>query len=119
MNYTNIRISAVTVVSEIILMIGKLLIVVSSTIGAYFYLDRYYDDKLRGLHTVTSLVFFTSFISAELFNQIFAAAISTIIQCFVTDKELSEVSLVSIADPSFFPILTMSQSHIFNAAAYQ
>ena len=80
-----------SVVSEIILLVGKLLIVVTSTVAAYFYLDYYYEDQLRGLHTVTCLVFLTSLISAELFNQIFSMAISTILQCFVTDEETFEV----------------------------
>lgn len=85
-----LRISAVSVVSEIVLLIGKLLIVVLSTISAYFYLDHYFEDQLRGLHVVTSLIFLISMVSAELFNQIFAIAISTILQCYVTDEETFE-----------------------------
>ena len=82
-------------VSEIVLLIGKLLIVVLSTISAYFYLDHYFEDQLRGLHVVTSLIFLISMVSAELFNQIFAIAISTILQCYVTDEETFEVICIT------------------------
>ena len=67
------------------------MIVVLSTTSAYFYLEWYFDDQLRGLYIATSLVFITSMVSADLFNQIFAISILTIIQCFVTDEETFEV----------------------------
>lgn len=87
-----LRISAVSIVSQIVLLVGKLLIVVVSTVGAYLYLDHYYEDQLRGLHIITSVVFLLSLISAEMFNQVFAISISTILQCFVMDEETCEVS---------------------------
>ena len=90
-----LRISATSVVSQIILLVGKLLIVVLSTVGAYLYLEYYYEDQLRGLHIVTAIVFLISLMAAEMFNQIFAISISTILQCFVTDEETFEVIFAS------------------------
>uniref|UniRef100_A0A7S4TAG2 Choline transporter-like protein n=2 Tax=Ditylum brightwellii TaxID=49249 RepID=A0A7S4TAG2_9STRA len=83
-----LRISAVSLVSDFVLLIGKLFIVVTSTIGAYFFLDYHYSDELNGLWLSTMLVCLISYATAEMFNEVFGMAISTILQCFVADEEM-------------------------------
>ena len=87
-----LRISAVSIVSDFVLIVGKLFIVVASTIGAYLYLDHYYSDYLNGLYMPTVFVFLASFATAEIFNEVFGMAIMTILQCFLTDEEIYPVS---------------------------
>jgi hypothetical protein len=89
------RISAVSIVAECVLLIGKVTIVATSTVSAYFYLEHYFDDVLRGLHVVSILIFFLSSFSASLFSEVFAVSISTILQCFVTDEENFEVRMTT------------------------
>ena len=86
-----LRISAVSLVSNIVLLLGKLFIVVTSTLSGYLYMDYYYADQLNGLYVVTIAIFVTSLLTSGMFNEVFGMAISTILQCFVTDEELFEV----------------------------
>lgn len=87
------RVTAVSVVSEFILFIGKLFIVVISTSSAYIYLDEKMSDELNGLWLPTVLVSIISFCVAQMFSEVFGMTISTILQCFITDEELFEVSV--------------------------
>ena len=87
-----LRVSAVSLVSEFVLLLGKVFIVLSSTIGAYLYMDKMFANDLNGLYIATILTFFTSYATAEMFNEVFGMSISTILQCFVTDEEMYEVS---------------------------
>ena len=91
-----LRISAVSLVSEFVLLLGKMFIVLSSTIGAYLYMDQYFAEDLNGLYIATTLTFLTSYATAAMFNEVFGMSISTILQCFVTDEEMHEVSLHKI-----------------------
>ena len=83
-----LRISAVSIVSTFVLLLGKLFIVAGSTIGAYFYLNIQYSDSLNGLYVPIVLVGLASYAASEIFNEVFGMAISTILQCFVTDEEM-------------------------------
>lgn len=85
------RISAVSVVSSLVLFIVKAFIVTASTVLGYVYLEYYYDNEIHGLYFVTVLMFLTSLATAEMFNQVFSMTISTILQCFVYDETMFEV----------------------------
>jgi len=87
-----VRISAVSIVSSLILFTLKAFIVTASTLLGYIYLDYYYDKELHGLYMMTTLIFLASMATAEMFNQVFCMTISTILQCFVTDENMFEVS---------------------------
>ena len=89
-----LRISAVSIVSDLVLFIGKMFIVLASTIGAYFYMQYYYGDDLNGLAMPTALVFLVAYCAADMFNEVFGMAISTILQCFITDEEMFEVGKI-------------------------
>ena len=86
-----VRISAVSVVSSLVLFILKAFIVTASTLLGYIYLEYYYDEDLKGLYFITILMFATSLATAEMFNQVFAMTIATILHCFVSDERMYEV----------------------------
>lgn len=86
-----LRISAVSIVSDLVLFVGKMFIVLASTISAYFYMEHYNDADLNGLAMPTILVFIVAYGAADMFNEVFGMAISTILQCFVTDEENFQV----------------------------
>lgn len=55
-------------------------------------MDQMFADDLNGLYVATTLTFLASYATAEMFNEVFGMSISTILQCFVTDEEMHEVS---------------------------
>ena len=83
-----LRISAVSVVSQIVLFIGKVFITVSSAVGGYYYLEIHFGDELNFLMVPTLLIAIVAYAVSEMFNEVFGMAISTILQCFVVDEEM-------------------------------
>jgi len=87
-----LRVSAVSMVAEFVLLTGKLFVVVVTTTGAYIYLDDHFEDELNGLWLPVALVSIISYFIAQMFSEVFGMAISTILQCFIVDEELFEQS---------------------------
>lgn len=85
-----LRISAVAIVSEFVLIIGKLFITVTATVAGYKYLEMNLIDQLNGLWCPTLLIILFAYVTADMFNEVFGMAIWTILQCFVADEELFE-----------------------------
>ena len=84
------RISAVSVVSQIVLFIGKTFITVVASVGGYYYLDIHFGNELNSLMVPTLLIAIVAYAVGEMFSEVFGMAISTILQCFVADEELFE-----------------------------
>jgi len=85
-----LRISAVSVVSQIVLFIGKVFITVASAVAGYYYLEIHFGEDLNYLMVPTLLIAFVAYAVSEMFNEVFGMAISTILQCFVADEEMFE-----------------------------
>jgi len=85
-----LRISAVAIVSEFVLIIGKMFITFTATTAGYYYLDTYMSDELNGLWCPILLILLMAYVTAEMFNEVFGMAIWTILQCFVADEEMFE-----------------------------
>ena len=87
-----LRISAVSIVSSFVLLIGKVLVPVGTTCVAYLALLTI-QDRLTGIWAPLFFTFVLSFFTVEMFNEVFGMAIWTILQCFVADEEMfGEVS---------------------------
>jgi len=86
----SLRISAVSVVSQFILFIGKVFITVASTVPGYLYLEKNYGNELNFVMVPTLLIAVTAYAASEMFNEVFGMSISTILQCFVADEEMFE-----------------------------
>eukprot|EP00520_Triparma_pacifica_P009555 CAMPEP_0118643798 /NCGR_PEP_ID=MMETSP0785-20121206/6584_1 /TAXON_ID=91992 /ORGANISM="Bolidomonas pacifica, Strain CCMP 1866" /LENGTH=738 /DNA_ID=CAMNT_0006535487 /DNA_START=75 /DNA_END=2291 /DNA_ORIENTATION=- len=87
-----LRISAVAIVSSFVLIIGKLFIMTATTLLAYMAMEKQLEGQVNYLWIPTLLVCFISYFTAEMFNEVFGMAISTILQCFVADEEMFEVA---------------------------
>jgi choline transporter-like protein 2/4/5 len=87
-----LRISAVAIVSSFVLIIGKLFIMIATTLLAYMFIEQNMDGDVNYIWIPTILVCFISYFTAEMFNEVFGMAISTILQCFVADEEMFEVA---------------------------
>jgi len=83
-----LRIAAVGIVSEIVSILGKLLIPSGTGVLTYLLLQYNYSDKLNLLYTPLLFTLLISWNMAGVFIEIFAMAISTILQCFVADEEM-------------------------------
>ncbi|GMI41077.1 hypothetical protein TrCOL_g123 [Triparma columacea] len=86
------RISAVAIVSQFVLIIGKLFITVAATFVGYYYMDSNMMDQLNGMWLPILLIILFAYVTAEMFNEVFGMAIWTILQCFVADEEMFEPS---------------------------
>mmetsp|Transcript_9926 Transcript_9926/g.14760 ORF Transcript_9926/g.14760 Transcript_9926/m.14760 type:complete len:681 (-) Transcript_9926:285-2327(-) len=83
-----LRVTAVSVVCEFVLFVGKIFIVTIATGCAYVYLDENYSDQLNGLWLPTLLIAAISYCTAEMFSEVIGMTVSTILQCFITDEEM-------------------------------
>ena len=75
-----------------VLIIGKLFIMIATTLLAYMFIEQNMDGDVNYIWIPTILVCFISYFTAEMFNEVFGMAISTILQCFVADEEMFEVA---------------------------
>lgn len=64
------RVAAVGVVSEIVLILGKVLIPLVSTLLFYICADASLGDELHGLVGISVLVFMVSFFVATMFTEV-------------------------------------------------
>jgi len=77
-------------VSEFVLILGKLFIMTGTTLLAYMFMEQSLEGQVNYLWFPTLLVCFVSYFTAEMFNEVFGMAISTILQCFIADEEMFE-----------------------------
>eukprot|EP00639_Heterosigma_akashiwo_P027300 CAMPEP_0194692160 /NCGR_PEP_ID=MMETSP0295-20121207/19546_1 /TAXON_ID=39354 /ORGANISM="Heterosigma akashiwo, Strain CCMP2393" /LENGTH=648 /DNA_ID=CAMNT_0039582349 /DNA_START=278 /DNA_END=2224 /DNA_ORIENTATION=- len=83
-----LRIAAVSMVGDFVLLLGKILIPMGTTFLAYLVLAYAYSDSLHGLYTPCVFVFLLAYFVALMFVEVFGMAISTCLQCFVADEEM-------------------------------
>ena len=83
------RIAAVSYVSAAVLIIGKLFISSVTTVLAYFVMMEHVDeDRLNHVAGPLVLVYFISYVLADMFMDVFEVGIATILHCFVADEEM-------------------------------
>lgn len=87
-----LRISAVSIVSRIVLFINKTFITVASTVAGYYYLEMHFGDELNFLMVPTLLIGLVAYAVSEMFDEVFGMSISTLLQCFIADEEMFDDS---------------------------
>ena len=82
-----LSVGAVTVIGEIVMTFGKVLITVVSGISVY-YINKAmgYDQGLTGGMILVVIVLFLAFLVACLFTSVFSVCIDTILLCYCKDK---------------------------------
>merc|ERR1711998_115147 len=83
-----LRIAAVSIVGQFVLILGKIFITIATAMIFYIVAEQQLGDELHGLWAPTLLVTALAFFSASMFNEIFGTAIWTILQGFVADEEM-------------------------------
>jgi len=81
------RIMAVGMVSEIVTWLGKLLVPSVTVFLAYLALQSI-DYDLYSFWTPLVFTFLISWMITDMFIQVFAMAISTLLQCYIADEEM-------------------------------
>ena len=61
---------------------------IGTTLLAYIFMSENLEGQVNYIWFPTILVCFVSYFTAEMFNEVFGMAISTILQCFVADEEM-------------------------------
>ena len=74
-----LRISAVSIVSQAVLLVNKVFITVASTTTGYYYLETYYGDQLNSLMVPTLIIAICSYAVSEMFDEVFGM-VSCLIQ---------------------------------------
>lgn len=82
------RIGAISLVSDVVIVIGKIFIATLTGGLAYYFMDSYIDDKLISLLGPTILIIIIAYFVASMFFNIFGMACETILHCFVADEEM-------------------------------
>lgn len=95
-----IRIGAVSLVSELVIIVGKLFIALISA-GLSYYCMAYTSvaDTITSPIGPAILVFIIGWCTADMFTDIFSMAISVLLQCFVADEEMFEDKSERFAPP--------------------
>lgn len=81
-------IGAVGLVAEIVGLLGKLLVPCACAFLTFLVLSYGYADELYTLWTPLIFTVIISYFTTEVFIEIFQMSISTILQCYVADKEM-------------------------------
>jgi choline transporter-like protein 2/4/5 len=104
------RIGACTVVSEFVIIIGKMFIMVITGGCSYMAMDQNMGEELYSPLGPVFFIMILSYFTASMFMNIFGMAIATILQCFVADEEMysgsdrfAEASLAKFIDDNGAP----------------
>jgi len=82
------KIGAITVVSEIVSIVGKLFITVATGIASYVAMEYYIVDEVSSLAGPTVLVLILAYNVSDTFMDVFELGVSTILYCFIADDEM-------------------------------
>ena len=82
------RIGAISLVSDVVIVIGKIFIACLTGGLAYYFMDTYIGDELVSLLGPTIFIIIVAYFVASLFFSIFGMACETILHCFVADEEM-------------------------------
>jgi len=86
-----LRVSAVSMVSGFVLLIGKLLIPISTTFLAYLVISYGSNtNSISGIIAPLVLIYLLAYWIGFMFIEIFAMGIETILFCFIADEEMFE-----------------------------
>jgi len=112
------RIGACTIVSEFVMIIGKMFICSVTGGCAYFLMDQAAELDLYYIYAPVTMVMILSWFVASMFMNIFGMAISTILQCFVADEEMfdagtrfADAELASFIDTNGSPEPTKGEDN--------
>ena len=83
-----LRIGAVSLVTEFVIVIGKVFISVLAGGISYYAMTFWLVDKIHSPIGPTILVIILAWFTADMFCQIFSMAVSTLLQAFIADEEM-------------------------------
>jgi hypothetical protein len=82
------RLAAVTVIGDLVVIIGKLSISLSCAALGYLYLSTYMREELNGFILPTVFIFFLALLTATMFLNVLSATADTLLQACLIDEEI-------------------------------
>ncbi len=87
-----LRVSAVGIVSTLLLLIGRIFIPLATTVLCYFAIGYGMSShNVSGIIAPLVFVFFLSYWITSMFLEIYGMGIETILLCFIADEEMFEI----------------------------
>jgi hypothetical protein len=83
-----LRIGAVSLVSEFVIVIGKVFVSVLAGGISYYSMNYFLDDEIHSPIGPTILVVILAWFTADMFCEIFSMAVSALLQAFIADEEM-------------------------------
>ncbi|TFJ84645.1 hypothetical protein NSK_004110 [Nannochloropsis salina CCMP1776] len=82
------RIGAVSLVSEFVIIIGKVFVSVTAGAISFYTMTFFLEDRIHSPIGPTILVVILAWFTADMFCQIFSMAVSALLQAFIADEEM-------------------------------
>eukprot|EP00588_Corethron_pennatum_P027338 CAMPEP_0194312848 /NCGR_PEP_ID=MMETSP0171-20130528/9771_1 /TAXON_ID=218684 /ORGANISM="Corethron pennatum, Strain L29A3" /LENGTH=625 /DNA_ID=CAMNT_0039067551 /DNA_START=353 /DNA_END=2230 /DNA_ORIENTATION=- len=82
-----VRMAVVGLVSEMTMIVCKLVIVLLCSLSAFLTINHFYPD-VTSVELLCIFVAFLSWFIADMFTDVLGMAVSTILQCFIADEEM-------------------------------
>jgi len=82
------RIGAVSAVSEVVIIFGKIFITATTGLISYYLIEANLSDDLDSVLVPVIFIMIIAYFVASLFFSIFSMAVDTILECFVADEEM-------------------------------
>lgn len=87
------RVLAVLYITNVVLVLGSVVITSATTFVGYIALGYVMSDELHGIVIPVLFIAFLAYFIAEMFNETLGMATYTILQCYIADEEM-------ISDPA-------------------
>jgi len=75
-------------ISELTVLLLQVFIITGMGVGSYVYLNSHYNDELNSVLNMVLAICVIAYFISNLFADVLAMAISTLLQCFLADKEM-------------------------------
>eukprot|EP00592_Proboscia_alata_P007421 CAMPEP_0194355902 /NCGR_PEP_ID=MMETSP0174-20130528/3750_1 /TAXON_ID=216777 /ORGANISM="Proboscia alata, Strain PI-D3" /LENGTH=665 /DNA_ID=CAMNT_0039125365 /DNA_START=68 /DNA_END=2065 /DNA_ORIENTATION=+ len=82
------RVGTLTLVSEVVVIVGKLFICTITAGLSYFVIDHYLSEDLYSPVGPVIFILILSYFSGSMFMNVFTMAVGTILMCFIADEEM-------------------------------
>ena len=82
------RLAAVTLIGDIVVVIGKLFISLACATLGYLYMSTYLRSQLNGFILPTLLIFWLALVTSSIFLNVLSATAATLLQACLVDEEL-------------------------------
>jgi hypothetical protein len=89
------RFAAVIMISDFVIIIGKIAISLSSATIGYLYMKAYMNNRLNGFILPTIFIFFLAYFTSTMFLNVLSSTTDTLLQACLVDEERQRKAAIS------------------------